>query len=81
MKPQLVDYDNLFNTELKVNENKPLIKKNKINKSKHNFFINIIAIIVIVLFMYFLKNRYLEKEKNKKDHIEKINDLKKITDI
>ena len=87
MKPNLVSYKDVIssNQDISLNNNKMMsnnikIKKNKL-KGLSSFFLNIFSIMIIILILYFLRDRYINKERNKLNHIKKINDLEKLVSI
>jgi len=73
MKPQLVEYDKIFQKKVKVSV--PQIKQSKeivyqVNNS--NFFFNIIGIIIIIIFIVILYYRKKNKRQNEKIYNQKV---------
>ena len=73
MKPQLVEYDKIFQKKVKIKE--PQLKKSKeiiYQIDNSNFFFNIIGISIIIIFIVILYYRKKNKKQNEKIYNQKV---------
>jgi LPXTG-motif cell wall-anchored protein len=73
MKPQLVEYDKIFQKKVKIND--PQIKRSKeivYQVDNSNFFFNIIGLIIIIVFIIILYYRKKNKKENEKMYTQKV---------
>lgn len=84
MKPTLVNYKELLS---QIKPHKPNVPKtivpkmNVNNKIGYSFLFNIFGILFLLVGIYLLYNRNMNKDKSEEEYIEKINILKEITEI
>lgn len=92
MKPQLVDLKQIFEENPKLfSKNDPIIEKkikvvpkgNKTYRFNYNSLFNFVGVVIIVIGLYFLHRRKLDKVKRSKvfeDRIYKLKDIIKKND-
>lgn len=74
MKPKLVDHS-LFEKKPEIEIVKPIIKKNISSNNYRKYFINCFFLIMIIIGIYLLYDRYKKRITNEKKYNKKIENL------